>query len=77
MLWKKSRRESRSEVKDVSFADDQVMVAASEGGFEKLMEGLNRMAKGYDMKVNIKKTTVMKVSRKDEGVLNITIDGED
>src|SRR6218665_1015865 len=40
------------------------------------MDGLNRTAKEYDMKVNIKKTKVMKVSRKGEGVINITIDGE-
>ena len=32
--------------------------------------------KEYDMRVNIKKTKVMKVSRKGEGVINITIDGE-
>src|SRR6218665_602216 len=61
-------------VKDVRFADDQGMVAGSEGGLQKLMDGLNRMAKEYDMKVNIKKKKVMKVSRK--GEINITIDGE-
>src|SRR6218665_1923652 len=48
----------------------------SEGGLQKLMYGLNRMAKEYDMKMNIKKTKVVKVSRKGEGVINITIDGE-
>src|SRR6218665_829230 len=63
-------------VNDVRFADDHGMVADSEGGLQKLMDGLNRMAKEYDMKVNIKKTKVMKVSRKGEGVINITIDGE-
>src|SRR6218665_1727726 len=63
-------------MKDVRFADDQGMVAAAEGGLQKLMDGLNRTAKEYDMKVNIKKTKVMKVSRKIEGVINITIDGE-
>src|SRR6218665_2920813 len=41
-----------------------------------MLDGLNRTAKEYDMKVNIKKTKVMKVSRKGEGVINITIDGE-
>src|SRR6218665_456134 len=46
------------------------------GGLQKLMDGLNRTAKEYDMKVNIKKTKIMKVSRKEEGVINITIDGE-
>src|SRR6218665_3820086 len=41
-------------LKDVRFADDQGMVAGSEGGLQKLMDGLNRTAKEYDMKVNIK-----------------------
>src|SRR6218665_2272355 len=41
-----------------------------------MMDGLNRTAKEYDMKVNIKKTKVMKASRKGEGLINITIDGE-
>src|SRR6218665_1018993 len=34
-------------VKDVRFADDQGMVAGSEGGLQKLMDGLNRTAKEY------------------------------
>ena len=41
----------------------------------KLMDGLNRTAKD-NMKVNIKKTNVMKVSRNGEGEINMTIDGE-
>src|SRR6218665_1606820 len=52
------------------------MVAGSEEGLQKLMDGLNRTAKKYDMKVNIKKTKVVKVSRKEGGVINITINGE-
>src|SRR6218665_2304268 len=63
-------------VKDIRFADDQRMTAALEVCLQKLMDGLNRTEKEYDMKVNIKKTKVMKVSRKREGVINITIDGE-
>src|SRR6218665_941895 len=63
----------RKLVKDVRFADDQGMTAASEGGLQKLTHGLNRTAKEYDMKGNIK---VMKVSRKGGGEINITIDGE-
>jgi len=37
-------------MEDVRFAYDQGMVADSEGGLQKLMDGLNRMAKEYDMK---------------------------
>src|SRR6218665_2537603 len=40
------------------------VVAGSEGVLQKLMDGLNRTAKEYDLKVNIEKTKVMKVSRK-------------
>src|SRR6218665_1423890 len=66
----------RKLIKDVRFADDQGMTAASEGGLQKLMDGLNRTSKEYDMKVNTKKTKVVKVSRKGEGEIKITIDGE-
>jgi len=52
----------------------RLLTAASEGGLQKLMNILNRTAKEYDMKVNIKKTKVMKMSRKGEGEINITID---
>jgi len=72
------RRKLRSEGTigiDVRFADDQGMTATSEAGLQKLMDGLNRATKEYDMKVNIKKTKVLKVSRK-EGELNMAIDGE-
>ena len=33
-------------------------------------------AKSYDMKINVKKTKVMKVSRKGEGIVNILIKGQ-
>ena len=36
-------------VKDVRFADDQRMVAGSELGLQKQMDGLNRTAKEYDI----------------------------
>jgi len=63
-------------VKDVRFADDQGMTAASSRGLQKLMDGLNRKAKEYDMKANIKKSKVTKVSRKEESEINVTIDAE-
>src|SRR6218665_2324171 len=39
-------------VNAVLFAYDQGVVAGSERGLQKLMDGLNRTAKGYDMKMN-------------------------
>ena len=53
-------------LKDVRFADDQGMIAGSEAGLQKIMDGLNSTALKYCMKINIKKTKVSldtKVSR--------------
>ena len=61
-------------LKDVRFADDQGMVAGSEVGLQKIMDGLNATALKYGMKINIKKTKVMRVSR-EGGEVNITING--
>ena len=62
-------------MKDVRFADDQGMVADSESGLQRLMDGLVRIAKQYDMTINVKKTKVMRVSRKGEGDIRIFIEG--
>ena len=62
-------------LKDVRFANDQGMVADSEDGLQKLMNGLVKAATSYDMKINVKKTKVMRVSRRGEGIVNIVIEG--
>jgi len=61
-------------LKDVRFADDLIMIARSEFGLQKIMDGLNATALKYGMKINIKKTKVMRVSR-EGGEVNITING--
>jgi hypothetical protein len=63
-------------VKDVRFADDQGMIASNEEGLQKLMDALVNTAAKYDMKVNVKKTKVMKISKKDNSKLKIIIDGQ-
>jgi Reverse transcriptase (RNA-dependent DNA polymerase) len=62
--------------KDVRFADDQGMVASTEQGLKKVMDGLNEAAKTYDMKINVKKTKTMVVSREEGRTANIIIDGQ-
>jgi hypothetical protein len=62
-------------LKDVRFADDQGMVASTEQGLQKVMNRLNETAKRYDMKINVKKTKVMVVSREEGKAVNLTIDG--
>ena len=58
------------------FADHQGMVANTEAGLQEIMDRLVTTAKMYDMKINVKKTKVMKVSRKGEGIVNILIEGQ-
>ena len=42
---------------------------------KKIMDRLNDTAKSYDMKINVNKTKVMKVSR-NGGAMNIIVDGQ-
>jgi hypothetical protein len=63
-------------VKDVRFADDQGMVAGTEQGLQKVMDGLTETAKKYDMKINVKKTKSMVVSREEGRRVNLVIDGQ-
>ena len=53
-------------LKDVRFADDQAIVASSVLGLQTITDGLIRVAKQYDMKINVKKTKVMRISRTGE-----------
>ena len=48
-------------LKDVRFADDQAMVASSELALQTIIDSLVRVAKQYDVKINAKKTKIMKV----------------
>jgi hypothetical protein len=63
-------------IRDVRFADDQGMLASSEGELQTLMKRLEETAKEYDMKVNVKKTKVMVVSKEEGKIANIVIDGQ-
>jgi len=50
-------------ITDVRFADDQAMVSNTEQGLQKIVQQLDETAEKYDMKINIRKTKVMKVTR--------------
>ena len=62
-------------VGDVRFADDQGMVANTNDGLQKLMNVLNSTAKRYGMKINVKKTKVMVVSKSVRVRARIMLDG--
>ena len=40
------------------------------------MDGLVRVAKQYDMKINVKKTKVMRISRTGEGGVTLFVEGQ-
>jgi len=63
-------------LKDVRFADDQGMVANTENGLQKLMDRVNETSKRYGMKINVKKTKTMIVSKSGGGVVNVLVDGQ-
>ena len=63
--------------KALRFADDQAMLAGSQKGLQKMMDRLNKISKEYDMKINIKKTKIMRISKGKETTVKITIDGKE
>ena len=63
-------------LKDIRFADDQGMVAETEQGLQNIMNRLNDVSKEYCMKIDIKKTKVMRVSKQAGGNVNIVLNEE-
>ena len=64
-------------VKALRFADDQAMLAGSEKELQQMMDRLNATSEEYNMKINIKKTKVMKISKEKETTICIKINGEE
>ena len=63
-------------IPDVRFADDQAMTAGSESGLQKIMNRVNDTGKEYGMKINVKKTKVMVVSKEERKEVRIMVDGQ-
>ena len=67
-------------ITDVRFADDQAMVSNTEQGLQNIVRKLDETAEKYDMKINIQKTKVMKITRnkdRDNKKLTIKIKGQE
>jgi len=62
-------------VKAVQFADDQAMVSSSNAGLQMIIDALNKTSHDYGMKINIKKTKVMRVFKTGGKKMKITING--
>ena len=65
------------QIKALRFADDQAMLAGGQEGLQKIMDSLNKKSIEYDMKINIKKTKVMKISKRKVETVKITLNGEE
>src|SRR6218665_1473626 len=65
-------------IKALRFADDQAMLAGSEYDLQRMLDRLNRISAEYNMKINTKKTKVMKISKEngEETTMMIVIEGE-
>src|SRR5215470_1030112 len=61
---------------DIRFADDQGMLAESESELQIIMNRVHEIAKKYGMRINVKKTKSMRVSRSGGGVVRIVVDGQ-
>jgi len=60
-------------LKDVRFADDQAMVSSTSEGLQRLMDGLVKVSEECGMKVNIKKTKAMVISKTGHKIVDIKI----
>ena len=63
-------------LKDIRPTGDQGMVAETEQGLQNIMIRLHDVSKQYGMKINIKKTKVMRVSKQGGGNVKIVLNEE-
>jgi hypothetical protein len=64
-------------IRALRFADDQAMMAGSQEGLQTMMDRLNTTSKEYGMRINKKKTKVMRISKGEQKIVKINIDGEE
>ena len=65
-----------SSLKDIRSVDDQGMVPYIEQGFQNIQNKVNDVSKEYGMKINIKDTKVMRLSKQSGGNVNIVLNEE-
>ena len=59
----------------VRYADDQAMMSHTNAGLQRIMNALNDAGKIYGMKINRKKTKLMRISKQPGKVVKLLIDG--
>ena len=59
----------------IRFVDDQAMVASSAEGLQIIMDQLEQVSQQYEMKINVKKTKVLGISKGYTKEITITVQG--
>ena len=60
----------------IRYADDKAVVASSEKNLQRLRDSVSRVTQEYGMKINVKKTKAMCISRQGKSKVKIYIDGQ-
>ena len=60
----------------IRFADDKAVVSSTQKGLRQLMDDLNRVTEDYGMEINVKRTKMMRISRKENCRMKILTDGQ-
>ena len=68
-------REASPIINTIRYADDKAVVPNSQKGLQQLMDNLNKVSREFGMKINVKKTKVMCISRINNK-LKIYVDGQ-
>ena len=64
-------------VKSIRFADDQVnMVSHTECGLKRIMDALRQTSEKYNMRINVKKTKVVRMPQRKGRKLRIMVNGK-
>ena len=67
---------SGSKVPSIRFADDKAMISNSNAGLQRIMDSLNDAGKRYGMKINLKKTKVMRITHLKNRTMKIIVEGK-
>ena len=63
-------------VPSIRFADDKAMVSNTNTGLQRIMNCLNDAGKRYGMKINLKKTKVMRITHHKNRTMKIVLEGK-
>ena len=60
-------------IKTIRFADDKAVVCSTKEGLQRMINEIDRVTERYGMKINISKTKVMRIARRQGPPINIVI----